>query len=147
MKRIIVIICCLLIITGCNQKTSTEQNEYNNIITSLESSDEITDSMPFNVVLETEVVVDEIRYTIAVNDVKEKITDLKAVAYHDYPTNDIFPSIGIFDEPINLEPNGSSKGIVLVGYIPYTKEEITYKLYISYKVADKLYEGYWNSTK
>ena len=147
MKKVIFILCCSLILVGCTKKISVEQEEYNRLVDSLMNNDTITSDIPFDINLETEVLVDEIRYTLAISNVKVKVTNLKAVAYHNYPTSDVFPSIGIFDDPVTLEPNGSSKGVILVGYIPYNEEKTNYKLYVSYEYDNKVYEVYWNSTK
>lgn len=147
MKKIFIIVCCLSVISGCSKKISEEQREYNRLVDNLANSHENSSDIPFDITLETEVLVDEIRYTLAISNVKEKITDLKALAYHDYKTDDVFPSIGIFDSKVTLEPNGTSKGVILVGYMPYNEEKVNYKLYVSYKIDNEVYEVYWNSTK
>ncbi len=144
--KVILACSCLFVFAGCEDKISISQQEYNNIVADLKVSEASDVDLPFTVTLQTEVLVDEIRYTLAVSDVDKKISNLKLLAYHDYPTQDVFPSIGIFDEPVNLEPDGEDKGVILVGYMPYNEEDIVYKLYISYEMDNNFYEVYWDST-
>ena len=60
--------------------------------------------------------------------------NIKALLIHDYFTEDIFPSIGIFDEPQNLIiGNEEVKGFELVGYIETSKDiDVNLKLYLEY---------------
>lgn len=146
MKKIIFLLISICLLSGCSKEVSAEQKQYNSLIEKLETVEVSTNNNPFDILLKTEVLVDEIRYTITINNVKEKLDNIYAIAYHNYPTSDVFPSIGIFDSKISLEPNGKDKGIVLVGYLPYHEEKVTYKLYVNYEMNGKQYETYWIST-
>jgi len=142
MKKIFLLLFCV-VLTGCSKQISLEQLTYNQIIEELKEVNTSDIDYPFDISLEKEVLLDEYRYTIIINNVKEKINDVQAVAYHNYETDDVFPSIGIFDEVVSLEPNGENKGIILVGYIDVGSEDVTYKLYIKYRIDEKEYEKYW----
>ena len=76
--------------------------------------------------------------------------DVKAILIHNYFTNDIFPSIGIFDDGVDLLTNSEEvKGISLVGYISSTKDinNLEYRVYIEYKTDnDETNKIYYKST-
>ena len=62
--------------------------------------------------------------------------DIKAIVVHNYFTDSIFPSIGIFDSPVDLIVNNDKlKGINLSGYINTTKDikNLEVRVYLEYK--------------
>lgn len=128
MKRLILII-CLLFITGCNQNNNQEQiNLYSSFIkeTKQYESKNVNKNLPFDINVYLEKVIDEeITYRVIIDNPKEKIKNIKAIAIHNYETKDIYPTSGIFEEPLNLIPNvvdlsnNNAKGVILIGYIDY----------------------------
>ena len=81
-----------------------------------------------------------IRYQVIIDKPKKDLKNIEAIATHDQQTDDIFPSIGVFDKKEELLKNDKN-GIILVGYIPYTKDieqfECTVKLLIKYTDEEK----------
>ena len=81
------------------------------------------------------------------------INNIKALAIHNKQTDDVFPSVGIFDSPITLIKGEKPEGIVLVGYIPYTKDiddfkkEIILKVLIKYVYENNEYSAYYVTKK
>ena len=73
------------------------------------------------------------------------------IAVHNKKTDDIFPSIGIFDEKENLLKDKPPKGLILVGYIDYNKDiedfSCKIKLFIKYKTKDKKEKTVYYVTK
>ena len=78
--------------------------------------------------------------------------NVKGILIHNNFTDSVFPSIGIFDEPVDLLVNDTKvKGIDLVGYIETTKEikdlNLELRLYIEYtNDNNEVVKIYYNST-
>ena len=105
----------------------------------------------FNVDVVYENLKNEIRYQVVIDNPSAEITDIRALAIHDKQTDDVFPSVGIFDEKLNLIPNEKPSGVILVGYIPfegdYEKFTCEMKVLISYKIGEEKYESYYVTKK
>lgn len=131
MKRLILII-CLLLIPGCNQNSNQEQIDlYSSFIkeTKQYESKDISKNLPFDINVYLEKVIDEeITYRVIIDNPKEEIKNIKAIAIHNYETKDIYPTSGIFEKSLNLIPNvvdlsnNNVKGVILIGYIDYDDE-------------------------
>ena len=147
MKKIIIFL-TILLFTGCNSNYKT----YNNYKKELENIKKTTKNIPFNIRIKNDRLSDNIiRYQMELDNVKQDITSVSAIIVHDKKTNDIFPTIGIFDEKINIYKNKKPKGLYLVGYID-SKEEINnknieYKVLIKYKINNKSYKVYYVTKK
>jgi len=141
MKRILVVLVTLLLVTGCNQG-NVMQMSYNKKIQQLLSVNENSGYVPCNIELTYDKITDdEVSYQIVFDNPKENMRNINIVVTHDQETTDGYPSIGVFDqEPINLstiaDEDNPNKGIVLVGYFKYSGdlEEINakFKILITY---------------
>lgn len=156
MKKIIKI-CLLSIIiflTGCEtNEISKEKETYLSYVKEIQKQEKFTkQALPFDINVEYDKLTDnEVRFQVIIDNPKVDITDISAVAIHDKPTDDIFPSIGIFEEKENLIPNKKPSGIILVGYIPYEKKlssfECEIKVIIKYKEDNKEHTVYYVTKK
>ena len=140
MKKILVVI-LILFITGCNSAKS-EKITYDKYIKKLKSINNTSDFIPFNVETRFDKLIDsEVRYQVIIDNVKENIYDVEALAIHNKKTEDVYPSIGIFDDKQNLLVDKKPAGIILVGYIDYKKNIDSFKcelkVMIKYKTNDK----------
>ena len=142
MKKIIIVIMCMTLV-GCAGNVGNEQiEEYNSFVREATSLKEETSSIHFDINVYYEQLVDEIVYRIIIDNPKEQIMNIKAVATHNYETEDIYPSVGIFEEKLHLDPNKVDleknyvKGIILTGYIDYDGDldnfDVEIKLLIEY---------------
>lgn len=144
MKKIGITLIIILVICGCTNKLDEDQLIYNSYVEELRELskiDTIDDLVNIDIELEKEKE-DEITYRVTIDQPKEKMKQVEVFVYHNQKTEDIYPSIGVFDEKVNLIPNlkenkdDNVKGIVLVGYIKTKKklEEFhpTIKVMISY---------------
>lgn len=135
MKKIIITLICLIFLTACYKEDSKEYKMYSEYIDSLEKYEgESSLDIPFNINIELEKIMeDEILYIVTIDDFKEEIYDIEALVIHDYKTNNVFPSTGIYESKLDYK----SKGIILGGYIEYSGElsgfKTTFKLKIKYK--------------
>ena len=79
------------------------------------------------------------------------MNNMKVLVVHNYFTEDVFPSIGIFDETKNLLTNDKNN-ISLVGYIETTKDirklDLELKVWIQYTDDDgEVKDIYYKTTK
>lgn len=147
MKRIIGILVLIFMLVGCsnvkvetNKEIDEAKETYLTLKDNLDKKEQFIskNDLPCNITLSIDKVnEEEISYRAIIDEPKENMNDISALLIHNYFTEDIFPSIGIFDEKIDLiMGNDELKGIELVGYIETTKEEdeldLDLKLYIEY---------------
>lgn len=114
-----------LLLCSCLNKSSIyskEVNELKNItISSIDN--------PLNIKIEIEKINEELYiYRSLIDRNNEELYDVKALLVHNKDTDDIFPSIGIIDESIDVI---EGKGIKLSGYVTDINN-IIFKLMIRY---------------
>ena len=161
-----ILICLLVIIslftfTSCTSKKEAytknskevekEKNEYIKYVNKLKKVKKSTKDIPFTVEVKYEKMDNEIRYQVIIDNPKENINNIKAIAIHNKQTDDVFPSVGIFDKKVNLSPNKKPSGVILVGYFPYKKDidklDVEMKVLISYKIDNNKYTDYYVTKK
>ena len=158
----LVIIISLFTLFGCTNKKEdskkhtkenieTEKEVYIKGVKKLKKVNESTKDLPFTVEVKYEKMDDEIRYQIIIDNPTVDIKDISVLAIHDRQTEDVFPSIGIFDKKVNLIPDKKPSGVILVGYFPYKGDiddlYIEMKVLISYKIDNKTYTSYYVTKK
>lgn len=156
MKKILIIfITLILFLTGCNNNTNIdkEKEDYLAIKQELLNSNNFVnkEDLPFDLnVYVNRVNDEELSYRAIIDNEKENMHDVRAILVHNHYTDNIFPSIGIFDEGVDLLiGNDEVKGISLVGYISSNKniDNLEYRVYIEYKDDnDKLNKIYYKTT-
>ena len=124
----------ILIVVGCSKNSSTNNNEnvekekesYIEYVQKLKKVTESSSEIPFDIDVTYDKLNDEeVRYQVVIDNPKENIKNIKALAVHNRQTDDIFPSIGIFDDSVDLLLESESKGVILVGYIPVSYTHLT----------------------
>ena len=138
-----------MLLCGCS---SSEKNIYLDYINELKEVKTSSKTYPFNIEVKYDKIIDrEVRYQVILDNVKEDITDIEMICYHDKKTSDIYPSIGIFDDKESLYKDKKPSGLILVGYIPYKKDidnfHITMKVLIKYKINNKEYKIHYVTKK
>lgn len=133
MKRLLILTLALLLITSCHHSLSKEKKRYQAMQQELINYDNFTQPLTYDVNVYLDRLVDtEIIYRVIIDNPTESMHNISVLVIHNYPTNDIFPSIGIFDEKVNLIPNyvdmetNHVKGITLTGYIPYVGDILNF---------------------
>lgn len=154
MKKIIVVLISILFLTGCtSNNVSKEKDLYLRYVNKLNNINKTSKNIPFDVEIRYDKILDhEIRYQVIIDNAKEDVHDIVAVAIHNKETNDVFPSIGIFDEKQDLLVNKKPSGIILVGYIDYVGKvedfKCKIKLLVKYKTNnEKKYTVYYVTKK
>lgn len=141
MKKILVVI-VLLLLTGCTNKVEEDKYAYLEYKNNLEeqkdfvSQESLEFNTYFNLVRETE---EKVTYSLVIDSPKVNMNNVKALLIHDFVTDDVFPSVGIFDEPVTLHKDSNDK-IVLEGSIQTTDDisDTKFKLYLEYVDDDGL---------
>lgn len=157
MKRSIFVALISFLLIGCNENEIVkEKDEYLVFKEELLEQTEFTNDEDINFSIDVSVDrinEEEVSYRAIIDNPKENMHDVQAIVVHDYLTNDIFPSIGIFDDKIDLlVGNEEVKGINLAGYIQTTKEieelDLDIKVYVEYtNDKNEIVKVYYNTTK
>lgn len=145
-KRISVLLLLLLLLTGCN-KLSKEDKLYNDYVKDLQKQEKYDVDFPFDININIEKLTDyEITYHLVIDNFDSNVNHIRALIIHDQETQDIYPSIGIYEEKIDVKKE-NKKGILLIGYIDYDKEITkfhgTFKAIIIYDKNRKEYTKYY----
>lgn len=144
MKKIVIILFISIItLTGCTDKKIVEEKEtYIKYVQNLKKATKTSDNIPFEVEVKYDKLTnDEVRYQVIIDNVKEDINNIEAIVIHNKQTNDVFPSIGIFDEKQDLLKDKKPSGVILVGYIDYQGDvkdfKCNIKLLVKYETNNK----------
>ena len=123
----------LLLLCGCEATITKEQKDYQQYVQQLQEkkAKNFDTKFPFEIEVSIDSLVeDELVYSVVIDQPKKVMKNVRALVIHDARTKDIFPSIGILDESLNLIPNEvdeskkNVKGIALIGYIQ-TKKRVS----------------------
>ena len=130
MKKILLVLCILLV--GCSKPTI-----YDTYVKNLKENNNISTDIPFDI----EFYIDNVNenriiYQVIIDNPQIETDNVTALVIHDGKTNDIFPSVGIVDEPIDLNID---KGIILLGYIDQISD-INFKVLIETNNQQYIYE-------
>ncbi len=129
MKKLLFLV---ILLVGCSKS-----NVYDMYVEKLKDDENISRDIPFNIEFNIDNVNDNrIIYQVIIDEPKVEATNVKALVIHDVKTKDIFPSVGIVDEPIDLQ---KEKGIILIGYVDQT-DDINFKLLIETEDNQYIYE-------
>ena len=111
MKKIIILLLfSLSFITGCETKEEITKKEY--IAMKNDAFNETNykkEELPFDIVTTiNRVDEEEVNYQTKINNPKENMHNIKVLLVHNYYSEDIFPTIGVFDEPKELLLNNNN---------------------------------------
>ena len=135
MKKLVLLL-PLMFLVGCTNEVEENKYAYLEYKHELEEQqefstrEEIDFNTYFNIERENEEVVN---YSIVIQEPNIDMHNVKALLIHDYVQDEAFPSIGILDNPVELQKDSEDK-IILEGKIQ-TIEDITnvkFKLYLEY---------------
>ena len=143
-KILLVVLVSLVFITGCENREENEKNEYLAMKSDLLETNEYTsfDEMMCDIVVDINRLDEEqIEYSVSLTNPKEDMDDVKVMVVHNCYTEDIFPTVGLFDKPTNLyivssEEEEKDNDIELTGVIETTddidKVDLELKVLIEY---------------
>lgn len=139
MKRILVML-SLFLLVGCTNKVEEEKYAYLEYKSNLEEQEEFAsqDSLEFNTYFDLERENEEvINYSLVIDNPKVNMNNVKALLIHDFAVEDVFPTVGIFDDAVTLKVDSGDK-IILKGNIQTNKDisNVKFKLYLEYTSDD-----------
>lgn len=141
MKKILLIM-LLFLLVGCTNKLEEEKNTYLTYKSDLQEKEEFNneEELDFNTYFNIQrESAEKINYSLVIENPKIDMYNIKALLIHDYVVEDVFPTVGIFDDAVTLLSSSSDK-ITMQGSIQ-TGEDISstkFKLYIEYEDKDGL---------
>lgn len=142
MKKLIFLFLSIFIIVGCDNQEEIVKNEYITIKNNLLKQQEYTslEELPLDITIhidrEDEEVID---YEVVLEHPKENMYSIKALVIHNYYTEGVFPSIGLFDDEKKslLQEEKTDDTISLSDKIETTKDisklNLELKLWIEYQ--------------
>ena len=139
MKKFL-LIALIIILTGCTNNEENIKNEYIAMKSSL-IEEKITskdvDALPIHIVANIDRInEEEVNYKVIFKNPKENMHDIKAMIVHNHYSEEIFPSIGVFNETKELLVTDENKEIELTGTIKtienISKMNLEIKLWIQY---------------
>lgn len=139
-KTLLLLVLLLIILSGCENKEEDEKNEYLAMKSELLENEEFTNSEDINcnITFTLDRVDDEnIFYSVVLKNPKENMNDIKAIVVHNYYTEEIFPTIGLFDKKASLIVGSSNESeLELSGTIETTDDiddiDLELKVFIEY---------------
>lgn len=144
MKKIIILVLLVFILSGCQHQSSTVDKQfelYDRIKLQLEENRTFDDEYKFHIRMVTQHINDSYRYDIIIDQPQETMYDVIALAYANENNQTMCPNVGIFDDDsMNLKKdfidkqNGFYKGIQLSGKTSHLQ---SVKVYVSY-YADEM---------
>jgi len=153
MKKRILWIVMLFLLVGCSTKEEKEKNEYIAVKSNLleETTYTLSSELPLDIRVELDRLEEEIvDYKVIFSNSKEDMYDIEAMVVHNYYNDDLFPTIGLFDEKKDLLKS-SEDTIELKDTIKTNKNlstiDLELKIYIKYKDKNgKNKEIYYKTT-
>ena len=155
MKKILLILfLSILLFTGCENKEEIEKNDYLDMKSQLLEHKEFVslEELKCDIVVNIDRKDEEkVIYEVILSNPKENMNNIKAVLVHNYYTEDVFPTIGLFDSTKSLLVN-SLDSITLKGVIKTDKDidnlNLMLKLLIRYTTDDGVKKDiYYKTTK
>lgn len=136
MKKLLVIVPLLMLMVGCTNSSEENKIAYLEYKSELEEKETFNEeeSLDFNVYFNIERINEEIvDYSLVIDKPKINMHNIKALLIYNFVNEEAYPSVGIFDKPVELLIDTEDK-IVLNGNIQ-TINDITdtkFKLYLEY---------------
>ena len=139
MKKVLLIIPIFLLLFGCSNKVEDNKFAYLEYKNNLEKQEKFIDNdgLDFNTFFDIDRDGDIVKYSLNIYNPKIDMHKVKALLIHNYDNVDVYPSIGIFDEPQELLVS-SNDNIRLEGTILSADDlsDIEFKLYLEYLNKD-----------
>ena len=135
MKKLLLIVPVFLLLVGCSSKHEDDKFayiEYKNNLEKQETFDN-SEALDFNPFFNIERNGDNVNYSLTINNPSKDMKNVKALLINDYVSEDVYPSVGIFDEPKTIH-EGTSESITLDGTIISADDisDVKFKLYLEF---------------
>lgn len=144
----------IFILVGCSNEIEEQKTVYTELKKELFIQENFTniEDIPFNITTTVQRKTEEqIQYEVMIDHPEEEMHQVKVLVLHNYFTDEIFPSVGIFEEAPDLIPDEEDT-LILTGNIDTTKDimnlNLMIKIYIEYEDENQeIHQIYYQSTK
>lgn len=105
MKKIyILLLLSIILISGCENKEEATKNEYIAMKNeTLDDANYINQPLPVDIVSTiARIGEEEVNYKVTISNPKENMHNIKVLLVHNYYTENVYPSIGLFNETKEL---------------------------------------------
>ena len=138
-KKLIIASLCIFFLVGCDNKEEVIKNEYISMKSNLLEEEKYTKSedLPLDIIIDIKREDEIIKYSVKLKNPKENMKDMRVMVAHNYFSENLFPSVGIFDDKKELLTNNKDEFIELTDTIDTTKDisklDLELKVWIEYK--------------
>ena len=142
MKKVFLVLIIFVFLVGCENKEEKEKNYYLSLKSKLLETKKYTssDDIPCDITVKVNRLdKEQVLYKIVLFNPKENMNNVEVIVVHNYYTEDLFPSVGLFNQREYLKV-GEKKKISLSGRIEtiddIDKLNLEFKVLIKYKTDD-----------
>lgn len=144
LKKTLILIISLLILTACENQEELTKSKYIAVKSNLLTKENYTknEDLPLDIIITLDRKQEEVvTYEVLLSNPQEDMHNIKAMVVHNYNNEDIFPSIGVFDETRELlTTSENNASIKLNGEIKTSKNisklNLKLKVWIEYTNND-----------
>lgn len=125
MKKVLIFfLLSLFLLTGCENKEEDSKNQYLSLKNKIMEKEDYTkiENLPIDITTKIDRQDEEkVRYKVVLDNPKENMKNMKVIVVHNYYTENLFPTIGIFDKTKELSTNTEKNKVELEDVIETTK--------------------------
>lgn len=146
-KNFLLILLLLILVTGCKNKEESDKSNYLTMKSNLLGQTNFIKSndLPCDITVKLDRINEEkITYKVILDNPKENMNSVKVIVVHNFYTEEMFPSIGFFDNKKNLllqNEDNSNSSLTLKGNIETTSSienlDLELKVLIEYQNDSK----------
>lgn len=111
-KILLILLVSFTFLTGCENKEEEEKNEYLAMKSNLLETKKYTnlEEIMCDIIVDINRLDEEqVEYSVSLTNPKENMRNVKVIVVHNYYTEEIFPTIGLFDKTIDLYINSNKE--------------------------------------
>lgn len=140
MKKVyIIFFLCLFLLTGCENNNEEPKDEYISLRNEIQEKNEYTslEDLPLDITVKYDRVDEEkVKYKILLNNPKKNMKEMKCIVIPNYPSEELYPSFGLFDNKKELLTSKENDSIELDNIFKTTKNlskiNLELKIWIEY---------------
>jgi len=136
MKKILLLVFISFLLIGCSNVEEEEKNEYIAMKNNLIEENDYTSikDLPLDITIKLDRVSEEVvEYKVIFDDLDEDMYKVKAMVIHNYYSEELFPSVGLFDDKKDIMKD---EEFILKGRVETTKNianiDLELKVWIEY---------------
>lgn len=111
MKKMIMIILCVFILSGCHQETNISLEDYHQFVNALDQQTQFQETSDFYdiTLIVNQIDEQQFRYDVIIDNVQEELINVKAISKDNSGSNAYYPSLGIYDDEMVILDSYTAK--------------------------------------